>query len=172
MARREVILRWACMAAGVWPRADQETGDLTAEPLWNQGNKVTLSNLTGYPVMSANKSLAALIFKLADEDGTEYVISGNATASEETVTIDNPFIHTKDEALAAARLILSCYGGNVIQITGRGDPSSEIGDVDTIWLDESQATTARRMMQTFSITDGVLQGCQSMVTWDKEDAEL
>ena len=155
------ILRWACMAAGVWPRADQETGDLTAEPLWNQGNKVTLSNLTGYPVMSANKSLAALIFKLADEDGTEYVISGNATASEETVTIDNPFIHTKDEALAAARLILSCYGGNVIQITGRGDPSSEIGDVDTIWLDESQATTARRMMQTFSITDGVLQGCQT-----------
>ena len=155
------ILRWVCMAAGVWPRADAETGYLTAEPLWNQGNKITLENLTGYPVVSANKSLAALIFKLADEDGTEYVISGNATASEETVTIDNPFIHTQAQALAAARLILSCYGGNIIETTGRGDPSSEIGDVDTIWLDESQATTARRMMQTFSITDGVLQGCQS-----------
>lgn len=155
------IIRWACMAAGVWPRADQETGYLTAEPLWNQGNKVTLANLTGYPVMSANKSLAALIFKLADGSNTEYVISGNATASEETVTISNPFIHTKDQALAAARLILSCYGGNVIETTGRGDPSSEIGDVDTIWLDESQATTARRMMQTFSISDSALQGCQS-----------
>lgn len=155
------IVRWACMAAGVWPRADAETGYLTAEPLWNQGNKVTLDNLTGYPVMSANKSLAALIFKLADGSDTEYVISGNATASEETVTISNPFLHTQAQALAAARLILSCYGGNVIQTTGRGDPSSEIGDVDTIWLDESQATTARRMMQTFAISNGVLQGCQS-----------
>ena len=155
------IARWACMAAGVWPRADAETGYLTAEPLWNQGNKVTLDNLTGYPVMSANKSLAALIFKLADGNDTEYVISGNATASEETVTISNPFLHTKDQALAAARLILSCYGGNVIQTTGRGDPSSEIGDVDTIWLDESQATTARRMMQTFAISNGALQSCQS-----------
>lgn len=155
------ILRWACMAAGVWPRADQETGFLAAEPLWNQGAKVTLANLTGYPVMSANKSLAALIFKLADESGTEFVISGNATASEETVTIDNPFIRTQAQALAAARLILSCYGGNVIETTGRGDPASEIGDVDTIWLDESQATTARRMMQTFAISNGALQGCQS-----------
>lgn len=33
--------------------------------------------------------------------------------------------------------------------------------MDTIWLDESQATTARRMMQTFKIQDGALQGCQS-----------
>lgn len=155
------ILRWVCMAAGVWPRADQETGYLAAEPLWNQGAKVTLANLTGYPVMSANKSLAALIFKLADEDGTEYVIAGNATASEETVTIVNPFIKTGEQAMAAARLILSCYGGNVIEISGRGDPASEIGDVDTIWLDESQATTARRMMQTFAISNGALQGCTS-----------
>ena len=74
---------------------------------------------------------------------------------------ENPFIHTSAEALTAARLILSCYGGNLIETTGRGDPSGEIGDVDTIWLDESSATTARRMMQTFKIQDGALQGCQS-----------
>ena len=155
------IVRWSCMAAGVWPRADQETGYLAAEPLWNQGNKVTLPNLTGYPVMRANTSLAALIFKLADGSNTEFVVSGNTTASEETATISNPFIHTQAQALTAAKLILSTYGGNVLETTGRGDPSSEIGDVDTIWLDESRATTARRMMQTFSITGGALQGCRS-----------
>lgn len=153
------ILRWACMATGTWPRADAETGYLTAEPLWSQGNKVLLRNLVNYPTMKANESLAALIFQLSD--GTEQVISGNSTSSEKTVTVQNPFIHTAAQALEAAKLILSCYGGNVIETTGRGDPSSEIGDVDTIWLDESQATTARRMSQTFTMQGGVLQGCVS-----------
>lgn len=155
------ILRWACMATGTWPRADQETGYLTVEPLWNQGNKVTLDNLTGYPTMKANKSLAALIFTLADGNGTQYVVSGNQTASEETVRISNPFLHTQEQALTAARLILSCYGGNVFETTGRGDPSSEIGDVDTLWLDESTAATARRLTQQFTISNGVLQGVQA-----------
>ena len=155
------IIRWACMVTGTWPRADAETGKLTAEPLWDQGNKVTLYNVLNYPTMKANTSIAALIFHLADGNDTEFVVSGNATSSETTVTIENPFIHTTDQALTAARLMLSCYGGNLFELSGRGDPSSEIGDVDTIWLDESQATTARRMMQTFAISNGALQGCQS-----------
>lgn len=155
------ILRWACMAAGTWPRARSEDGALTAEPLWQQGNKVTLDNLEAYPMMKANEAIAALIFQLADEDGTELVIPGNQTASEKTVTVQNPFIHTAEQARTAARLILSQYGGNQIETTGRGDPAGEIGDVDTIWLDKSNATTARRMSQTLSIRDGVLRGCRS-----------
>ena len=153
------ILRWACMATGTWPRADAETGKLAVEPLWNQGSKLTLENLVNYPTMKANQSLASLIFHLSD--GTEYVVSGNSTSSEKTVTIENPFLHTQAQALTAARLILSCYGGNQLELTGRGDPASEIGDVDTVWLDESQATAARRIYQTFQFADGVLQGCQS-----------
>ncbi len=170
------ILRWACMAAGVWPRARQEDGKLTAEPLWNQGNKITLDNLERYPTMKANESLAALIFQLAvietvENPNTgemesqrvqrEFVVSGNSTTSEKTVTIINPFLHTEAQALAAARLILSQYGGNMLETTGRGDPAGEIGDVDTVWLDESSATTARRMSQTFQFQDGVLRGCRS-----------
>lgn len=155
------IIRWVCQASGTWPRADAATGRLTAEPLWNQGQKVTLDNLSGYPAMKANESLAALIFQLADGDGTEFVVSGNSTSSEKTVTIINPFIHTPQQALTAARLILAQYGGNIYETTGRGNPASEIGDVDTIWLDGSSAATARRMMQTFEIRDGVLQGCRS-----------
>lgn len=155
------IIRWACMAAGVWPRADAETGDLTAEPLWSQGNKVQLRNLVDYPAMKANESIAALIFQLADANKTELVISGNQTSSEKTITIQNPFIHTSDQALKAARLILSCYGGNVYETTGRGDPASEIGDVDTLWLDKSNAAAARRMSQTFNFQDGVMQSCTS-----------
>ena len=157
------ILRWVCQATGTWPRADASTGDLTAEPLWSEGNKVTLDNLNSYPTMKANGDVAALIFTLNDGAGTKYIVSGNATSSSETVSIDNPFIKTQAQALAAARLILSTYGGNVLDLTGRGDPSSEIGDVETVWLDESQATTARLTMQTFQFSGGVMQGCQSQL---------
>lgn len=157
------ILRWVCQATGTWPRADASTGDLTAEPLWSEGNKVTLDNLNSYPTMKANGDVAALIFTLNDGTGTKYIVSGNATSSSETVSIDNPFIKTEAQALAAARLILSTYGGNVLDLTGRGDPSSEIGDVETVWLDESQATTARLTMQTFQFSGGVMQGCQSQL---------
>lgn len=118
------MVRWICQAAGTWPRADASTGALCAEPLWNQGQKVTLDNLSGYPVMKANESLAALIFRLSD--GTELVVSGNSTSSEKTVTIINPFLHTAEQALAAARLILAQYGGNVYETAGRGDPAGEI----------------------------------------------
>ena len=153
------ILRWACLATGTWPRADAESGKLAVEPLWSEGNKLDLDNLAGYPEMKANKDLAAILFTLSDK--TEIVVSGNDTAASETVRVENPFLHTQAQALAAARNILACYGGNRIELTGRGDPSSEIGDVDTVWLDESSATTARRIYQKFQFSDGVLQGCQS-----------
>lgn len=157
------ILRYACMVTGTWPRADAETGYLAADPLWNQGNKITLDNLTNYPTMKANSDLSAIIFTLNDGNETKFVVSGNSTASSDTVSISNPFIKTQADALTAARLILSAYGGNVLEITGRGDPTSEIGDVDTVWLDESQATTARRIQQDFSLTDGVLQNVGSVL---------
>lgn len=153
------LIRWVCQASGTWPRADAETGKLCAEPLWNQGNQIALANLVKYPTMGANRSLAALIFTLSD--GTELVISGNSTSSEDTVRIVNPFLHTAEQARAAARLILAQYGGNVLETTGRGDPSSEIGDVDTIQLDESNATTARRKSQTIQFQEGVMQNCPS-----------
>lgn len=157
------VLRMACMAAGVFPRADDETGYLTAEPLWSQGSKLTLDNMETYPVMRANDDLAVLIFTLYDgsDNGTEYTVSGTATASGNTVSIQNPFIHTQAQALTAARLILSTYGGNQLEATGRGNPASEIGDVDVVWLNESSATTGRRMVQTFDLSSGVLKGCQS-----------
>lgn len=155
------LLRDVCMATGTWPRADAKTGYLAVEPLWDEGNKLTLDNLTAYPTMSANTDLAAVVFTLNDGSNTQYVVSGNATASSSTVSVKNPFIKTKEAALTAARQILSAYGGNKIDITGRGDPSSEIGDVDTVWLDESSATTARRIQQDLSFQNGVLMNCKS-----------
>lgn len=157
------ILRYVCQATGTFPRAGNESGALTVEPYWYEGNKYTLDNLQSYPTMSANSDLAAMTFTIypAGEETEELVLAGNVTGSGSTVRIDNPFLHDRAQALSVARQILTCYGGNKITTTGRGDPSSEIGDVDTVWLNESSATTARRMMQSFKITDGVMLGCQS-----------
>lgn len=157
------IIRYACMATGTWPRADADTGFLAVEPLWNNGTKITLDNLESYPTLSANKDIAAIIFQLNDSAKTQYVVSGTSTASSNTVSISNPFIKTQEQALAAAKLILSTYGGNKIETTGRGDMASEIGDVDTIWLDESNAATARRIEQDLSFSSGVLQKCKSVL---------
>lgn len=157
------LLRWVCMATGTWPRADAETGDLTAEPLWSQGNKLDLDNMTVYPVMKANDDLAVLTFQLYDGNNTVVNISGNATSSSNTLTVSNPFIHTAAQAQTAARQILSQYGGIKLETTGRGDPAGEIGDVDTVWLDESSATTGRRMEQSFTFSNGVLRDCKSVL---------
>ena len=151
------VLRYACMAAGCFPFADANTGYLAAEPLWNSGNRVTLDNMPKYPVMRANNDLGYVQFTLNDGHGTVFRVGGNSSASSETLSNSNPFIQTKKAALTAAKNILACYGGNQIEISGRGDPASECGDVDSIQLDESQATSARRMNQTISFSDGVMQ---------------
>lgn len=157
------ILRYICMATGTWPRADAETGYLAVEPLWNEGDKLTLDNMNSYPVMKSNADISSIVFTLHDGNNTQYVVSGNSTASNETRSVDNPFIHNQAQALSAAKMILATFGGNRLELIGRGNMASEIGDVDTVWLDESTATTARRIQQTFSISDGVLQGCTSVL---------
>lgn len=157
------VLRYACMATGTFPRADAETGKLTCEPLWNEGNKITLDNLNSYPVIRSNDDLAAIVFTLNDGIETQYVVSGNATASNEVVSVQNPFIKTKEQALAVAKSILASFGGNRIEVVGRGDMSSEIGDVDTVWLNESEATTGRRIQQGFSFNSGVLKEAESIL---------
>lgn len=157
------ILRWVCMATGTWPRADAETGYLTAEPFWNNGNKLDLDSMTSYPVMKANDDIAVLTFKLFDSAGTTLNISGNATSSSNTLTVSNPFLHTTAQAQTAARQILSQYGGIKLETVSRGDPAGEIGDVDTVWLNESSATTGRRMEQRLAFSNGVLRGCNSVL---------
>lgn len=158
------ILRMACMAAGCYPFADAATGDLAAEPMWASGNRVTLDNLSEYPVMRANDDIAYVQIKIYGEGETTVAkFSGTSAASNNTVAIDNPFIHTREQALTAARAIISTYGGNRIQLSGRGDPASECGDVDSVQLSESAATSARRIEQKFTFRGGVLADLPSVL---------
>lgn len=153
------MVLYICQASGTFPRADARTGNLCIEPLWNQGNYISLDNIEKYPTMSANDDVSIITFTLSDD--TEVVVTGNNQASDKSINIKNPFLHTSEQAVACARNILTMYGGNAVEIIGRGDPSSEVGDVDTIQLDESVATSARRIQQEFEFRNGVMTGLTS-----------
>lgn len=155
------ILRYLCMAAGCFPRADVETGYLAIEPLWRQGNYITLDNIENYPVIKANNDIALISFTIADNDKTVYNIGGTNPAASQTVSVNNPFINTQAKALSVSRNILAAYGGNTLEIVGRGDFSSECGDVSSVQLDESTATSARLISQTFSFSNGVVKSLPS-----------
>ncbi len=146
------ILRYVCMATGTWPRADASTGFLAAEPLWNEGSKITLDNVIRYPAMSANDDVASVTINGQYFEGT-------SKAAQRTENVSNPFI--KGNEYAAAKAILPTFGGNKLEITGRGEPASEIGDVDTVWLAEGNATCARRVRQELAFSNGVLTRCKS-----------
>lgn len=153
------LVRYICMACGAWPRAEAATGRLAVEPLWEQGNRMDLDNMEVYPTIQANEDVAQIVFTLADAEGTQYVVSGNSMAASKSVSVNNPFISNTAQALTAAKNIVTHYGGNVYRTSGRGDPTTEIGDVVTLELDESSATTGRVLSQTFSYSRQVLAGC-------------
>lgn len=157
------ILLWICQASQTWPRADAETGYLCIEPFWNEGNILGLDNLESYPTMSANEDIALITFTLNNDDKTQIAWNGNSISAPRTASVNNPFLHTVEQARKAAQMMITAYGGNRLETTGRGDPSGEIGDVATVELDESSATTGRVMSQTFQFRNGVLQGCKTVL---------
>ena len=153
------MINYVCMACGAWARADATTGRLAIEPLWSQGNSLDLDNLERYPTIQANDDVAQIIFTLSDQSGTQYVVGGNSMTASKSISIQNPFISTSGQALTAAQNIIMHYGGDIYETTGRGNPTTEIGDVVTLALDESHATTGRVLSQTFSYSRQVLSGC-------------
>ena len=157
------ILRFACMATGTWMRASSANGYLTVGPLRNSGNSLDLDNMKTLPVIKGNNDLAALTINVFDsEESKQLIFGGSDTAAENTANVDNPFILTEEAAAAAAENILAGYGGNQIETNGRGDPSSEIGDLDEISVEKTETTFGRRIKQTINVVNGVMSNCKSV----------
>lgn len=156
------LLLWICQKACCFPRASSENGYLTLSTLWSGGNDYALDNLSALPVEAANADLAAFIFKLHNEITGDYdyaVLTGN-NASPNTISIDNPFITTTAEANTTAAWISQFYGGNTIELTGRGEPTTEAGDVISVELDNGDTEAARVKYHALGIQNGVLAGCK------------
>lgn len=153
------VIRYACMTAGCYSHADNETGKLIVEPVGETGTDITLGNMTSYPSISANERMGAITFTLADGSGTQITIDGDSAAASSTISIENPFIHTAAQARDAAMRIFANYGGNLYETIGRGNPASEVGDIDNIQLSRGVTVRGRRMAQTLTYQNGVLTGC-------------
>lgn len=156
------VLRQICLVTGTFPRADAKTGKLCIEPLSNVGGEEGLSDILEYPTFAANDEIASVTVGWIDSRDREqtYTLQGNSDAAAKEITLFIPFIHDAQTARIVAERIASAYGGTKYELRGRGDPSREIGDVDTVTL-EGGAIVGRRIYQDFSYEGGVLQKCKS-----------
>ncbi len=158
------LIRLACMAAGAWARAGNVTGDVVVSASANAGTSLTMDNLSSFPSLQANSDVAYINMTIFDgSTGTRPVLTvlGSSQGSGVSLTINNPFIHSAEQAASAAATILSYYGGNKINTTGRGDPASEIGDLDTVQINPTVSVTGLRTYQTFSFQGGILSSCKA-----------
>lgn len=159
------ILRYACMATSTWPRQDVATGKLRiGKILRDIGNKISLDNMNAYPAMEANEDIADITFSIdPDEEGNEReaTFTGTNTASEKSLSISNPFVHTEEDATNAARSCLIEYGGRKFTVKSRGNPSSEIGDIMSIATQFNTEIAARLYKQQLKLDNGVMHNMPS-----------
>ena len=155
------VLRYICMAAACYPMADPVSGGLAILKPPSVGGGITLDNMESYPAIAAGDDVAYIDIKIYGNTEDTVRLSGTTTASANTLSIQNPFIHTREEALKVGRHILSCYGGQQISVVGRGNPADQCGDVMQIELDGSTATAARQISRELSFSGGVMKSLPS-----------
>lgn len=148
------MLRFFCQATNTFPITDPVTGYLVINPLNNTPQRITtLRTQNSLPGSMSNTDIAFLAF---DIGGTLYNVPGTEEISDTTVNIKNPFISTTNDAVKAAQVILTQYGGNVLNLECRGDPSRQVGDVETVEVYPNESVAARILEQTLSLENGVM----------------
>lgn len=148
------LLRFICQASNSFPISDPETGYLHIKELSGvPQDEIMLRAQNSRPGSRSNTDIAFLSF---DVNGTVYNVPGTEEISDKTVTIKNPFITTTMDAVYAAQLILTQYGGNVIEAMCRGDMSREIGDVETVEVYPNETVGARVFEQQLKLENGIM----------------
>lgn len=148
------LLRFVCQASNTYPISDVETGYLHIKELNGVSqDEIALRSQNSYAGSAANTDIAFLSF---DIGGVTYNIPGTEEISDKTVNIKNPFITTTMDAVYAAQVILTQYGGNVINAKVRGDMSREVGDIETVEMTPSNTVAGRIMEQQFTLQNGVM----------------
>lgn len=154
------VLRYACMATAAWAHQDFETGYLRISKRgYDTGANITGSNMPSWPKMQANEEIADITFKL--DDNQEVTFPGTNTASDKSLTVDNPFVHTADDARRVVSNVMSQYGGRKFTVRSRGNPVSETGDIDTVATAFGTTISARRYKQQLKLVDGVMRNLPS-----------
>ena len=162
------LLRFLCMATNTWPRQDFESGKLRVGKLdRSEGNRITLDNMPKFPEMSANNDIADITFQL---DNGEVTFPGNNTDSEVSLNVNNPFIHTEDDARIAAISCMFEYGGRSFHVVSRGNPSSECGDIQSVDTQFLSTISARLYKQQLAMDKGIMRNMPSYLVQSPNDS--
>lgn len=154
------VLRFACQATAAWAHQDFATGFLRISKRgYDTGANITGSNMPSWPTMQANEEIADITFKL--DDNQEVTFPGTNTASDKSLTVDNPFVHTADDARRVVANVMSQYGGRKFTVRSRGNPASETGDIDTVATAFGTTISARRYKHQLKLVDGVMRNLPS-----------
>lgn len=154
------VLRFACQATAAWAHQDFATGFLRVSKRgYDTGANITGSNMPSWPKMQANEEIADITFKL--DDNQEVTFPGTNTASDKSLTVDNPFVHTADDARRVVSNVMSQYGGRKFTVRSRGNPASETGDIDTVATAFGTTISARRYKHQLKLVDGVMRNLPS-----------
>lgn len=150
------VLRYACQATAAWAHQDFATGFLRVSKRgYDTGANITGSNMPSWPTMQANEEIADITFKL--DDNQEVTFPGTNTASDKSLTVDNPFVHTADDARRVVSNAMSQYGGRKFTVRSRGNPASETGDIDTVATAFGTTISARRYKHQLKLVDDVMR---------------
>lgn len=162
------LLRFACMATNTWPRQDMATGKLRVGKLERlEGNNITLDNMPSYAKMQANDDIADITFSL---DEGEVTFPGTNTDSDVSLSVNNPFVHTAEDARKAVISCLFEYGGKYFEARSRGNPSSETGDIMSIATQFGTEIAARLYKQQLKLEDGVMRNMPSYLVQSPNDS--
>lgn len=149
------ILRFACQASATWPHQDFSTGFLRVSKRgYESGANIDGTNLAEWPTMEANDDIADITFALDNDKSVTF--PGTSTESDTSLTVDNPFVHTTDDARRVVSNILSQYGGRKFSIKSRGNPASETGDIDTVATMFGTTISARRYKHQLKLENGIM----------------
>lgn len=167
------LLRFACMATNTWPRQDMTTGKVRVGKIERvEGNRITLDNMTSYPTMQANDDVADITFTLdTDSNGAAQSVTfpGTNTDSENSLNVNNPFVHTIEDAQKAVISCLFEYGGKHFEVRSRGNPSSETGDIMSISTQFGTSIAARLYKQQLKLDRGVMRNMPSYLAQSPND---
>lgn len=167
------ILRFACMATNTWPRQDMAAGKLRVSKIERlEGNSITLDNMPSYATMEANDDIADITFILdndAEGNAQEVTFPGTNTESDTSLSVDNPFVHTVDDAKIAVKSCLLEYGGKYFSVKSRGNPSSETGDIMSVETQFGTTVSARMYKQQLKLEQGVMHNVPSYLVQSPND---
>jgi len=152
------ILLWLCQACGAYPCADAATGNLRITRVGTTGNLYDLDNLSAAPSRAINDKVGNIIFTLGEDE--TMTVGGNSSFMAQTAKIENPFIREKNRAIASAQNLLAAYGGTKVTLTGRGNPSSEIGDRAFLEVGRDRYVQGWIKSQSFEFSSGVMKDCK------------